>query len=332
MLNLNPKLIWDWCKAWKTWPVLDWIKAAELYRSASFQEARDLYLRGLERHPFHPASSCARLDLAYCYFKLEKFAEAEELLKTVMAQAPSMRECYLRLAHLQSWTGHYLEAAWTLRRAIREIDVDEEIVTHFLFTILDNGGPHYLLKEALRELSRLSSEERSKPRLQLASARLALFRAERSDSSVSSKQSELDKARAELHRLASGADAPFEAVIVYAELLIEEGRIAHARQQLRRALSVAPKHPRVLSLLASSYLKEGAFYNPEYAKQLATSASQNTAWRGPREMHILAEAYIATGDRLGALTIAHKAKDAGSKLLGTYRHVKSLDQLIEKLL
>ncbi|NDC38365.1 MAG: hypothetical protein EBZ48_09980, partial [Proteobacteria bacterium] len=115
------------------------------------------------------------------------------------------------------------------------------------------------------------------------------------------------------------------------KLLLTEGEVMPARRLLRRALVKLPENPQILSLLAQSYLQSGALYNAEYARQLATEACQRSEWSSPRELHILAEAFYHIGDKASALIIASKAKEEGSRLLGSYRDVKSLDQLIDNL-
>ena len=131
--------------------------------------------------------------------------------------------------------------------------------------------------------------------------------------------------------MATATNTSLEDIMLFSEVLLEEDKVAYARQQLRRALVVAPEHPRLLSLFAQSYLKSGPFYNPEYAKQLATQACQSSGWESPREMHILADSYFHEGDKVFALLVASKAKQVGNKLLGAYRGVKTLDKLIEDL-
>ncbi|MCB0338901.1 MAG: tetratricopeptide repeat protein [Bdellovibrionales bacterium] len=309
----------QWCKTWKALPVFNWIRGAKSFRSGKFREAALLYERGLKSHPHHPAALCARLDLAYCYFRLRRFQDADDQLKVVLTKAPTMREAYLRLARMQLWTGQAMSAAWTLRRALREFGTDADLVSTFLQAVLDNGGPNYLLQEGVEFLKQLPPSDRASSKLEIAAARLAIFRGD------------YKTGRGNLARLTAGATPPFEALVAYAEALIAEGRIAHSRQQLRRALQIAPDHPRVLSLFAESYLKSGPFYNPEFARQLALSACQNSGWCGPREMHILAEAYLANNERITALAVAHKAKEAGTRLLGNYRDVRTIDKLIEAL-
>jgi len=49
------------------------------------------------------------------------------------------------------------------------------------------------------------------------------------------------------------------------------------------------------------------------------------------EMHTLAQAYVATGDKVSALLIASKARDTGRRLLGSFPDSGQLDRLIERL-
>lgn len=318
MLN-DIKLVTRWWKTWKTIPVLSWVFGACLYSKGRYAQAAEHYQKGLEKHPNHPAQYCARLDLAYCYFRNGQFSEAEEQLKIVTAKVPESREGYLRLARLQIWTGRSLEASWTMRRALRSLPADGELAATFLLAVLDNEGPEYLLNEAVKISLSVATNGESNPRLDAARARLAMLRGDRR------------RGRARLEEIVSSSDVSIEAILLFAEVLIEEERIAHARRELRRALKAAPRHPRVLSLLAESYLKSGPFYNTEFAQQLAIQACQASNWMSPREMHILAECYYHHGDKISALLIASKAKDLGSKLLGEYRGVKHLDRLIETL-
>ena len=80
-----------WWKTWKTIPILEWVQAAALFRSGEYRLAEKFYRKGLKRHPNHIAHHCARLDLAYCLFKLGRLAEAEQELKQVALSLPEMR-------------------------------------------------------------------------------------------------------------------------------------------------------------------------------------------------------------------------------------------------
>jgi tetratricopeptide (TPR) repeat protein len=308
-----------WIKTWRTWPVRPWILAADQYRKGEFEKAAKLYQQGLDRHPFHEAAYCARLDLAHCNFKLGKFAEAKELLKNLTTQIPTLREAYVRLAKVQMWIGENLEAAWTMRRALREIKHDGEMVGLFTMAVLDHGGAAYLFKEAEEAFRNLNETEKSNRRMQVAAARLELFRGD------------YQKGRAQLSSLVAGSEAPFDAVVAYGALLLKEGRVAMARQQFRRALTVTPNHPKVLTMLAEVYLTSGTEYNPDYARQTATLACQSSGWMSPEALHVLAEAFKALDDRLSALATAVRAREAGSKLLSGYKNVKDIDTLIDTL-
>ena len=140
-----------------------------------------------------------------------------------------------------------------------------------------------------------------------------------------------EEGRAELESICEAEQCPAEALILLAKVLLDEEKVAQARRLLRRALAVLPDNPCILSLLAKSYLVGGPLYNAEYAKQLATQACQKAEWSSPRDMHILAESFYHSGDKVSALIIASKAREEGNRLLGSYRDVKSLDELIDSL-
>lgn len=313
------RLYKKWWSTWKTIPVLAWVKAAALYRDGNYQEAIQYYEKGLAKHRSHPARFCARMDLAYCLFHEKRYQEAEKHLKNVTTFFPRSKEAHLRLARLQMWTGRSLDAAWTMRRALRSITADPDVVALFMIAVLDNGGPAFLLKEVIEASLKLDKEAQQNLRLQAARARLTMNRGDK------------EKGREFLEKVASDEKAPLEALIIYAEVLLETKKVANARRYLKRALNKAPAHPRVLSMLAQSYLCAGPFYNAEYARQLATDACQNTGWLSPREMHILADAYYHLNDKISSLIIASKAKEEGSRLLGSYRGSDVLDKLIENL-
>jgi len=313
------KLVFQWFRTWKRLPVFSWIKAAALYRDGNYEKAEALYRAGLEKHPKHPAQFCARLDLAYCLFKRGALQEAEAELKIVVKKLPDLKEGYLRLARLQMWSGHALEAAWTMRRALKRIEVDADLAALFLLTVLESDGPLYLLKEAVGACRLMQATHNKHPMLNLAQAYLQC------------KRGDFKRGLAALEELTLSSEPQFEAVLVFAEMLLKDGRVERARKELKGAMKVAPEHPRILSLFAESYLKAGETYKPEYAQQLATAACQKTAWQSPREMHVLAESYYHINDRMSALIMASKAKEAGSKLLTSYSENKILDQLIDEL-
>jgi predicted Zn-dependent protease len=308
-----------WCITWRSWPVPAWVRAAGLYRSGSYEEAARHYLEGLQKHPQHRAQLCARMDLAYCMFKLGKFEQAEDMLRAVLAESPFNREASIRLAQVQLWTGFALEAAWTMRRALRSLPPDPELVGLFLTAVIESEAPSFLFDEAIAASKSIRDLGSDSPKLEIARARLMLRRGDR------------ETGRARLVALVSQPKTCLEAILAFAEVLLEENAVEQCRRHLQRALRAAPNHPRVLSMLAQTYLKSGENYNALFALQLATSSCQSTKWTNPRDMHILAEAYQHLGDKMAALLMASKARQAGSRLLGTYRDTHVLDRLIDSL-
>ncbi|MCO6432461.1 MAG: tetratricopeptide repeat protein [Deltaproteobacteria bacterium] len=312
-------LYYRWWKTWGKLPVLSWMKAASFYRLKNYERAQQFYKQGLRSNPDHPACNSARLDLAYCLFKLRRFDEAQEQLRIIISKSPSTKDPHLRLTKIQMWIGHTLDAAWSARRAVQCAGPDPEMTALFLMNVLEHDGTSYLLQEALKQAEEIESIKREHPLLQAALAKLSIRKGER------------EQGRKSLLQVCSQPNSPFEAHLILAELLLEEGNIAQARQELKRAMTVVADHPRILSLFAETYLRSGPFYNPDYARQLATSACQNSNWSSPRELHILAESFYHVGDKISALVSASKAKDAGNRVLGSYRDVKNLDKLIETL-
>lgn len=135
--------------------------------------------------------------------------------------------------------------------------------------------------------------------------------------------------RDNLSKLASLDRGPFEAVMAFAEVLLKEGKVAYARHHLHRSLIVAPEHPKVLRLLAQSYLTSGIFFEPEYGVQIALKACQATAWRGVHELLTLAQSYIAAGDNAAALLAATRAKTVAARLIGSYPEVARIEQMLQ---
>lgn len=308
-----------WWFTWKTLPVFDWVRAAACYKDGRYEDAQNFYERGLKRHPRHPARFCARLDLAFCKFKLRDFIDSERHLRQVMTELPRCKEAYLRLARLYVWTGDYLEAAWVLRHLMHHEKNDPNIAADFCMYVIENGGPAYLLQEALELFSKAQSLHPDCHKLEVVRACLAL------------SDGDKDEGLERLKRLVDLPGAPLEGYIYLGQAFLCQGQIALARKYLRQALRVSPEQPRILLLFAQTYLYPGAFFNPEYAIQLATTAAQNTNWRCPRALHALAEAYNSQEDKMTALIMANKAKDVGEKRLGRYPESSVLDKLIESL-
>ena len=307
-----------WLKIWGALPVRDWIRAATLYRLGNFSQAVTLYQRGIKRHPSHPANFCARIDLAYCLFRLGEINEAREILEYVTRHLPHSKEANLRLAELLIWIENYLEAALTAKRALAIHPFDPELTAAFLMAVLENGGPAHLLDEAITALQNCDFRRVSSPKLEVARATWWIF------------EGDLAKGKESLYDIIEQGAAPVEAYHKLAEVLIGEGKQSLAHRELRRALRLESGHPRTLALLAYGYLEPGESFNPQYAEQLATNAARNSAWLSMEAIYILAQAHFAQGDKMTALLIASRGREIG-KRLGGYRHSEKLERFIETL-
>lgn len=314
------KVYLQWWRTWKTLPVLSWIRAANLYREGRYQEAASFYSVGIRRHLHHPARISARLDLSYCLFKMKKVTEAERELSAVVAEFPEHREAYIRLARIQLWVGRCTEASLILQKGAELFEGDAEISALLLFALIDQRAPRQQIVEASNRAKRAGEITPGHKLLRVAQARSLWYLGDR------------EGGRTRSQALALEEPALFEAVVTYAEILLEEKRIDEAMRHMRRALQVSPNHPRVLSLLARAYLFDSENYNPEFSQQVAITACQSSSWASPRDMHILAEAYLRTGDRLSALMTASRAKDIGAQSKREYAHEGTLDKLIEDLM
>lgn len=308
-----------WWKTWKTFPVKPWVKAASYYRSGHFKEAENFYIEGLRKYVKHPARFSARLDLAFCFFKNRKYDEAREQLERVIVEEPRIKEAYVRLARLQMWLGHSVEAAWTLRRALQILQADGELVGLFILSALENYSTQQFVTEGLSHYRKLPLIEQSHPLLQLAIAKKDII------------DDKVQRPWKPIHNLLTGELQTVEAMIYHAELLFKSEDLVQARHQLQRALSYRPDNPQVLYLLAKIYLAEGEIYNPSFALQLAQNSCQNSGWKNPKGLHVLADCYSHLGDKMSALLIASRAKDVSTSLLGSYSDGNKLEKMISEL-
>lgn len=96
--------------------------------------------------------------------------------------------------------------------------------------------------------------------------------------------------------------------IMAGHMLLETKEPIRARKLLKRALAQEPRSPRILSLLAATYLVSGEGYNPNFAVQLATKACQHSGWQSARAHAVLAECFYHSGDRLAALTVVQGSR------------------------
>lgn len=300
-------------------PVVAWVRGASYYREGRFAEAEKCYEAGLKKFPNHPAALSAKLDLAYCQFRNKKPLAAEETLRYVVEHAPANKEAVIRLAKLERWLGLSHNAAKTLSTALKVITPDPDLAALYLMAACESNdkGAHIRSAEAIA--TSLWIADRESPLLATALSKLEI------------SKGEIRRGKASLARICAAAKAPMDAIILMGEILLKEENPLFARHFLRRALTLSPENPRVLSLLAASYLVNGPGYSPEFAKQLAQTACQATNWRSPGDMHVLAQAFYKIGDKMSALLIASRAKDTGLELQAPFQEREPLERLIQSL-
>jgi predicted Zn-dependent protease len=209
-----------------------------------------------------------------------------------------------------------------MRVCLKRVPLDPELLTLFINAVVESGGDALGIHEAREMLARFHCDAGGFPRLDVARVRLEV---------MANKEGDYlrDQARDGLSKLASLDRGPFDAVVAFAEVLISEGKLAYARHHLHRALAAAPEHPRVLRLLALSYIHQGPFFEPEYAVQIALKACQITGWRGVHELYILAQAYLANEDKVAALMAATQAKNIAARLIGGHPDVERLERSLQ---
>ncbi|HMO02801.1 MAG TPA: hypothetical protein PKD37_06670 [Oligoflexia bacterium] len=302
-------------------PNINLLRAQIFSAKGEYQRAEYFFKSALNSRTLNSSDrQRALMDLSYAQFKLRKMEEAELSLRNLIFINPQKREAHLRLAKIQLWCGSPLDASWTLKRAIKRGHNDHELVSFFLLAVCENGGPEYLLEEAYKLAIEKKDFTADHQILNLAIARYQIIK---NDGVGGVNQ---------IAKIALASKAPFESVIAYAETLYATNEIIQARNQLKRALLVSPDHPRLLSLLAETYLNgETTLYNPSYAAQLAANSCQSSGWVSARELHIYARALLHCGDKTTALMVANKAFAAGSRLLGSYSKVKEIERLISQL-
>ncbi len=285
----RPSLMIGWWKLWKTLPVTDWIRGAELFRSGEFKRALFYYERGLNRHSNHAAAYCARLDFAYCLYQENEINKSVTELEKLVSAGAQLKDAYLLLAKLQLILGRNKDAVSTMKRCLTFLPDDVQAAlcyAHVMFESETNGATMKLVKDFVGSFrERLSLDD---PMHVAVDAALATYECYFGDEEVGERL----LARA----LASGV-APFEAIMLRGERWLEQGRVTQAREQLERAAKCCPADPRPYMRLAESYLLEGELLEPEYAVQLSTVACKRSNWQHRECLEVLRAAYIHIEDR-----------------------------------
>lgn len=283
----RPRLLLGWWKLWGSMPVIDWIRAAELFKAGNFRRAVYYYERGIQRNAGNPAVYCAKLDHAYCIYQLGEVLEAEGLLKKLTVSSP-LKDAYLLLAQLQLALGKTMEAIATMERALSLFPRDLQVALCYGHIVFESETPAPTMKSVGDFLKTFRDGLSINSPMHVAlDAALATYEIYFGDEQFGE--------RLLSRSLASGV-APFEAIMLCAERCMDQGRVTQARDQFERAAKVSPKDPRPYLSLAESYLRDSEEFQPSYAMQLATIACKLSSWQNPKCLEILRQASLVMRD------------------------------------
>lgn len=304
----SPRLLWSWCKTWGSLPVIDWVAAAELFKKSQWQRACERYTRGLEKHSSNRAASCARYDRAFCLLQMRDLIGALADLRILTERRVGLREAYLLAARIEMQLGRSDSAAATLRLGLEIFPNDVGMTVLLAYAVMSSacsmedrveaGVMLQVLRSHVDIDSPMSSE------VDCAIAWFELFYGDR------------EYGERVLSRVLAAGDAPIEAVLLRAELWIDERRIGPAREQLQRALRLSPHDARVPLLLAKSYLVDRESGEATFAVPFAEQACCLSHWENVECLKVLAEAYEAVEDA-----------DATELVLARVQTVSSVRQL-----
>lgn len=278
----------EWWKLWKSLPVFSWIKASECYRKGEYKKAAELYLLGMEKKPNHKAIDCACLDYSYCLYKLSRYEESISQLELLLEKAVVIEEVYTLLVKQYRILGLSHLSTEVLEKARVLIPESVNLRSLALEVAIENE-PNLQTILALK-----SDVERAREKLPLDDHRMLLV-----DSALAHFEfahGDLSLADQMIARLLATSKAPYEVHLMRAERFVENGRIFHAREQLRNASRLRPRDPRADLLLAKSYLLPGSFCEPKWALDLSLQACKKTNWQNPECLISLAKSHEILDD------------------------------------
>lgn len=292
------KSTYRWWRIWGGLPVFSWVCAAIYYHREEFRQAKDYYLKGLEKNKTHRAARYARLDLAYCYYRLEDFKSALKELGLVVRDKDPIKDGFSLQAKILTSLGKHKQAARVLAKAIRVFPEDNYLLAryaHALYFHSVEKGKASVAHNAIEQHKKTADiNDVCYRALETASAHFELVYGER------------EKGEKILVRALASGDAPFEAYLLRGEQLLEQGRTEIAREQFKRAMTIVPLDARPLSFLAESYLLEED-QNLEWAESLALRSAALSCWQDERVLKIL-------------MLCAQINEDADKQLLYTNRY------------
>lgn len=291
-LLARPRLALEWWRTWHSLPVVSWIRGAQLFLAHDFKSAAVFYKRGLDLNRSHPARDCALVDLAYCHYREQRLEVALRILSLVREGSVALRDAFVLKAKIHDILGRTDKARRVLCEGLEQFPDDIKILlSYFHFALFNQETDARLesLKERLVSAKQdilLDDERRVAIDSALAHYEICLG-------------NELRGERLLLKALSSGR-APFEAVILYGERLLDQSRVLQAREQLNRALRLSPRNPRPLRMLAESYFFFDDFKELDFAEQLAVQANRLADWKNFQNLELLQSILQEKGDNLGA--------------------------------
>ena len=289
-----------WYRLWGTVPVWSWVNAAANFKQQDFQTAAALYRKGIKRHSKHPAIQSAKLDLAYCLYRLDSFDEANLQLDEIISESTVLRDAYLLRARISLILGSCSSALRVLNLALKKFPQDARVMTQYAHVAL----LHPLEEELANEI---------KERLVALKCRLSLEDPENVliDTALAQYEmtwGEIRRGERVLARVLATGKAPFEAVLLRGERLLSQGRILPARELLTRAMRMSTRDPRPLMRLSASYLETGISANFDWALQLAEQSCRLSHWQHPECLNVLASVHEAKGDSARAQLYFERTK------------------------
>ncbi len=294
----------NWWRVWGTLPITTWIRGADYFKKGDYRQAATAYHKGLVKYPTHKAAYCARLDYAYCLYRIGEFGQAAiELSRMTLTKNP-IRDAFLLFSRIQLITGDFRGAVSTLRRGVQTFPKDIQMITSYAHAT-------HTAKEMVRE--------RDEARMLLERVRLGLNLSDpllvAVDGAIAAYELRFgDQPRGEqlLTRVIASGSAPYEAILLRGELMIEEGLVLPGRGLLTRAMTLAPYDPRPVAALAKSYLLEGDYFEPDYALQLASSACSLSRYQNAECVALLVESHLAMGDEVTAELMTQRLRSITS--------------------
>lgn len=274
-----------WYRRWGTAPVRPWILAADAFRSGDYSQAAQFYKDGLGRFQSHPAAQPARFDYAYCLYREGKLAEAISEVRKLTNFGSRVKEAYLLEAKLALIVGDCSSAMEVMDRAIENFEEDLQVLSCFVHTSLYAKFGIERLTDVVTKLYSMQGE--------LSVNDMRKVHADTALAHYEIRCGDLRKGERILARVLATGSAPYEAVLIRGERLLEQGRVMPSRIQLTRAMIAAPRDPRPVLMIARSYLKSSSEFNPTWACLLAQRACRLANWQNADGVRVLVRAYAA---------------------------------------